>query len=447
MPHQVLFVSESDRFFPELDDMVGDNVLIWAQDLKDGLARFHHMDKVDTVLVDGRLNGEEGLEFTTAIRNLNADIPILFLHADRDGTELRFHAVEGDFSVQAIAGLIEASSCKREEVRQQRALATIKHPENFFESMIGDSQPMRTLKENILRIAPTSATVLLTGESGTGKEVTAQAIVQASLRAKKPFIVVNASSIPKELVESELFGHEKGAFTNALKTKKGKFELANGGTIFLDEIGDMPLDAQAKLLRVLESHEVDRVGGDKPIKIDVRVIAATNANLPELVETGKFREDLFYRLDIIGLFLPPLRQRSADIPLLVHYYLARLKQQYKVHKIIDSAAAQKLMNYNWPGNIRQLRNTLERAYLLSSGESIGADDIELRSMNSDENRAKSREPVQFNGTLEDLEMNVILDTLERTNGNKTEAARVLGIGTKTLYRKLEKHRNTITSKK
>ena len=310
--------------------------------------------------------------------------------------------------------------------------------------MIGDSPAMRTLKDNILRVAPTAATILLTGESGSGKEVAALSIVRASIRADKPFVIVNASSIPKDLVESELFGHEKGAFTNALKTKKGKFELADGGTIFLDEIGDMPLEAQAKLLRVLESHEIDRVGGDRPIKIDVRVIAATNANLLELVDEGKFREDLFYRLDVIGLPLPPLRERANDIPPLVHYYLTRLKQQYNIHKVLDTAAAQKLMNYSWPGNIRQLRNVLERAYLLSVGDNIGAEDILLRAAPQHEPVDKSRDPVQFNGTLGDLEMNVILDTLERTNGNKTEAARILGIGTKTLYRKLEKHRSTIT---
>jgi len=318
----------------------------------------------------------------------------------------------------------------------------------MFPDIIGQSNVMRSLFSQILRVAKTDATVLITGESGTGKEMVATGIFNHSLRKKKPFIKLSCVAIPEGLLESELFGHEKGAFTGATSRKIGKFELANDGTILLDEIGDMPLETQAKLLRVLQEKEFERVGGTKPIKVDVRFIASTNKDLQKLVKEGKFREDLFYRLNVFSLVLPPLRERAEDIPLLVSYFLEMAPRPAR----ISSTALQVLLNHSWPGNIRELKNTVERAALMADDgvveprnipadilSSAGMEGIQyqpqlsrVRDSGTDEAAADGGEKLSIDDRLRDLEIKMIREALTSTAGVQARAAELLGIKERSL---------------
>ncbi|MCK5732588.1 MAG: sigma-54-dependent Fis family transcriptional regulator, partial [Candidatus Latescibacteria bacterium] len=292
------------------------------------------------------------------------------------------------------------------------------------------------------RAAATDATVLITGASGTGKELLARRIHNRSKRADRPFVPVNSAAIPDSLAESELFGHEKGAFTGAIRRKKGKFELAHLGSIFLDEIGDIPPATQVRLLRVLQEKELDRVGGEQPVQVDVRVIAATNKNLPGMVEAEKFREDLFYRLHIIPIQLAPLRERKEDLPDLVGHFLektcARLSRKTAG---IAPRAMEVLVDYHWPGNVRELENVLERAIVLCDGDQIGVNDLPLllRDSGSERMLRVPEGDLPLTETLEDLEKQLIERAFEKARGVKTRAAQILGIKTSALYYKLEKY--------
>jgi transcriptional regulator with GAF, ATPase, and Fis domain len=307
-----------------------------------------------------------------------------------------------------------------------------------FEEIIGSSPKLTAVLDNVRRVAPTDAAVLITGETGTGKELVARAIHFTSKRKDKPLIKVNCAALPSGLVESELFGHEKGAFTGAITKQTGRFELADGGTIFLDEIGDLPADAQAKLLRVLQEHEFDRVGGKAPIKVDVRVIAATNRDLLGAVREKKFREDLFYRLNVFPIQLPPLRERPDDIPLLVHFMVNKFAT--RIGKHIESVSKQtmdRLLAYPWPGNVRELENILERALILAPGTTleIGPDIPTTTSGDAIENPRSGLE------TLEDVERNHILAVLERTDwviDGPNGAARILKLHPNTLRSRMKK---------
>ncbi len=244
-------------------------------------------------------------------------------------------------------------------------------------NIIGTSDKMQEVFESVYRVADSKATVILYGESGTGKELIAKAIHYMSPRAKEPFVKFNCASIPEGLLESELFGHEKGAFTGAITARKGRFELANGGTILLDEVGDLPINLQPKILRVLQEREFERVGGEKTIKVDVRLIAATSRNLEELVSKGKFREDLFYRLNVVPIFMPPLRERKEDIPLLVEFFLGRYNEENKKDISLSPDALRILVDYNWPGNVRELENTMERLVVMSGSDNIRPSDLPI----------------------------------------------------------------------
>jgi transcriptional regulator with GAF, ATPase, and Fis domain len=311
--------------------------------------------------------------------------------------------------------------------------------ERLFPNFIGRSEVMRGLFHQILKVAPTDSTVLITGESGTGKELLATAVYEHSLRRGKPFVKINCVAIPEGLLESELFGHEKGAFTGATSLKAGKFELADGGTIFLDEIADMPLATQAKVLRALQEREFERVGGNRSIKIDVRIIAASNRNLLKMVQEDQFREDLYYRLNVVPLSLPPLRNRKEDIPLLVEYFLGRAPDPARV----SPAASELFLAYSWPGNVRELQNTLERAAVM-------ADDVILPVhlpmqitgrilANGKIKQELPEETFSLDDRLREMEKGMIIEALKRTGGVQVKAAHLLGISPRSLWHRVKKH--------
>lgn len=313
-----------------------------------------------------------------------------------------------------------------------------------FENIIGKSQSMLEVFETIRKVADTDATVLITGESGTGKELIAKAIHYNSSRRRFPFIPLNCGAIPHDLLESELFGHEKGAFTGAVSTRQGRFERADRGTIFLDEIGELPLHLQVKLLRVLQEKEFERVGGNRTIKVDVRIIAATNRNLEEAIENKTFREDLYYRLNVIPIYVPPLRERKGDIPLLVNHFLKKLSKTKRKNIIgVSKEAMEMLMNYNWPGNIRELENIIERTVILKEDEGlITPEDLPAKIRNTRNTGVFyfdiPKDGIDLPALLEELETRFIKKALDRAGGVKSKAAQLLGINRTTLIEKMRK---------
>jgi Nif-specific regulatory protein len=334
--------------------------------------------------------------------------------------------------LKIIASLIAQSVKLRMEVEKERE-AFIQEKENLkrqlkgkyrVENIIGQSDSMQEVFEAIHRVAPSRANVLLRGESGTGKELVAKAIHYMSPRSKEPFIKFNCASIPEGLLESELFGHEKGAFTGAMAVRKGRFELADKGTIFLDEIGDLPLSLQ--ILRVLQEKEFERVGGEKTMKVDVRLIAATSRNLEELVSSGKFREDLYYRLNVVPLYLPPVRERQVDIPVLTDYFLEKYNRENGKSVTITPDVLNIFMDYDWPGNVRELENTIERLVVMTAGKVITLRDIPL---NIKDRSIKSKYAVKeaLPSTIADIEKTNIMEALKKTGWVQAKAARLLGI--------------------
>lgn len=328
-----------------------------------------------------------------------------------------------------------------------------------FGELIGKSPELERVLATVKQVAPTSSTVLLRGESGTGKELVARAIHVNSPRRDKPFVGVNCAALAPGVLESELFGHEKGSFTNAVSRKLGRFELADEGTIFLDEVGDLPMETQVKLLRVIQEREFERVGGTETIRVDVRIISATNRNLEELIRAGKFREDLYYRLNVFPIYLPPLRKRSGDIPILARHFLHKFgRVTGKTVRGISEGALQKLCSYPWPGNVRELENVMERALILAQGDEISEADLDFGirpypalpdPVYQPLTAPQIQEPASavlstgkgeaLNDVLEEIEKKRLLDAMEKHGGRKAEAARELGINRSTLYYRLKKY--------
>jgi transcriptional regulator with GAF, ATPase, and Fis domain len=314
----------------------------------------------------------------------------------------------------------------------------------LFPGIIGQSRAVRAIFGQILKVAPTDTTVLISGESGTGKELVATAIYEQSLRRVKPFVKVNCVAIPEGLLESELFGHEKGAFTGAVARKKGKFELADGGTIFLDEIGDMPPATQAKILRVLQEREFERVGGSGSIQVDVRIIAATNKNLTDMVKTGAFREDLFYRLNVFNIHLPALRERREDIPLLTEYFLEKMDKSVEVSQKVMKL----LLSYGWPGNIRELQNVVERAAVMAEEGSIETGHLPAGLAGASPVTAQVMDDaLPLDDRLTEIEKGMILEALTRAGGIQARAAQILGINQRSLWHRIKKFNIDVSSLK
>ena len=305
-------------------------------------------------------------------------------------------------------------------------------------ALIGESPVMVTLKQMIARVATSNAWILITGENGTGKELVAQNIHYLSLRAGSPLVEVNCAAIPKDLIESELFGYEKGAFTGAERAKKGKFDFANGGTIFLDEIGDMSLEAQAKILRILQERQFYRVGGEEPIEVDVRVIAATNKNLEEEIKAGRFREDLYYRLNVVPLRVAPLRQRREDIPVLVdHFGEQFLRNNGYKRKIFSAAALERMQNYPWPGNVRELRNFVERIYILTPGDEVDVHDLKFAGMSEELGSSDLEGLMTFRDARARFEREFLIQKIEENQGNISKTAEAIGLERSYLHRKIK----------
>jgi DNA-binding NtrC family response regulator len=335
---------------------------------------------------------------------------------------------------------LEFRDLKRENFALKRQLKK----KYRFENFIGDSLPMNKVFRIIEKVADTDSTVLILGESGTGKELVAKAIHYHSMRKDKPLIPVNCGAIPEELLESELFGHEKGAFTNAIRTRIGRFEMANGGTIFLDEVAEMSPHLQVKLLRILQEQEFERLGGTKTIRCDVRILAATNKDPDKLVEEGSFREDLYYRLKVIPVSLPPLRDRRSDIPLLAHHFLESIaKAKRKKVMSITRDAMKALCNYDWPGNVRELENIIERMVILSEGEHITVDDLPEKiarkhALDLDEEGLIPEEGLSLSSAVNEYERQLILNALEKAGWVKNRAAKLLKMNRTTLVEKIKK---------
>ncbi len=404
-------------------------------------------EDIHLVILDLRLPDMEGLEVLLRIKEMDEYIGVIVVTAVGDvKTAVRaMQAGSSEYMVkpfdvdtlQAVVSRTLERQALMKEVLYLRSEVEGYHP---FVDIVGRDEKMLEIFELIKRVADSDATVLITGESGTGKELIARAIHQQSQRVQRPFIAVNCTAIPEQLIESELFGHERGAFTGAVQRRIGKFELAHTGTLFLDEIGSMRLDMQAKLLRVLQEREIERVGGERTIKVDVRVVAATNADLRELVKTKAFRDDLYYRLNVIPIYVPPLRARKADIPLLVHYFLDKFNRQFNRRvRGFSPAAMEALEAYDWPGNVRELENIVERLVVISKHEMIQLRELplDLQSSHTPLVEQLDAEGYDLRKAVQQFEREYIRRVLEKTRWNQTAAARILGIHRNTLLGKIE----------
>ena len=395
----------------------------------------------DAVLLDLRMPGISGLDVIKWMREEGFRIPVIMISAHGDINDAVAALKQGarDYIVKPfnpeevvikIKNLVEATNLRNaadNELLEQGGF-------------IGESPEISAIKRMITRIASTQATVLITGESGTGKEVVAREIHRKSTLSDGPFVAINIGGVPENLLESELFGYEKGAFTGASQRKVGLFELAAGGTLFLDEIGDMPLPLQVKILRVLQDRKITRLGGTEPIPINVRIIAATNKALEEQVVKGSFREDLFYRLNVVRINIPPLRDRSSDIPLLASYILAKYSREMSVKVTgFTPEALEALRNHSFYGNVRELENIIERAMIFADSDTIDTDDLDLRSSSVRNGEAEEREAVPRAFTLRDAEKEAIIRALRRWDGNRTHAAKELGISRRTLISKIQEY--------
>ncbi len=408
-------------------------------------------EPADLIVTDLKLPGMSGLDFMTEARRMNARIPMIVMTA-YGSVETAVEAMKAGASdyvlkpfTMAEMKLVINKELDVQRVRDEnRSLKEALGKRYHFQNIVACSKKMQEVLALVERVAATNSTVLIGGESGVGKDLIARAIHQNSRRASGPFIKINSTAVPDTLFESELFGFEKGAFTGAMTAKPGKFELADKGTLFLDEIGDVPAPIQVKLLRVLQEREFERLGGTRTIKVDVRLIAATNRDLRAALEEGTFREDLYYRLNVVPIDIPPLREHKEDIPDLVQHFLDRFSREHgKEIQQITPAALKVLTDYHWPGNVRQLENIIERAVTLSTGPVIDAADIHLdaRPMPGAPGSAGASGGAPFlpeGMTLEQWEDEMIREAMRRANGNKSEAARLLGLSRNALRYRLSK---------
>jgi len=402
----------------------------------EGLQAFRSQ-RPDLVLTDVKMPRKSGIELLSELKSIDPSVPVIILTAfgtvetaveamKRGAADYLTKPISRDELLMTVAKILKMSRLEREN----ESLRDTLNDRFRFASIIGLSPAMGTVFETLRKVAPTDATVLITGESGTGKELVAKAIHYNSPRRAQRMVTVNCAAIPHELLESELFGHVRGAFTGAVRDKAGKFELASGGTLFLDEIGSMPVTLQAKLLRALQEREIERVGGEKTTEVDVRVIAATNRSLPALIGQGQFREDLYYRLNVVPIRLPALRERTGDVPVLAKHFVARFAGDAKVN--MTRAALDTLASYRWPGNVRELENFCERIVLMRSGAVIDETMVEryLSALGGD--------AAPSTATLREIERAAVLDALRSSGWNQSRAARRLGVPRHILLYRMKK---------
>ncbi|MDH4128718.1 MAG: sigma-54 dependent transcriptional regulator [Spirochaetota bacterium] len=415
-----------------------------ASDGEEALTIFEN-ETIDLIITDLKMPNMSGEKLLKKIIQLSNSVPVIILtgHGTVENAVDTMREGAYDFltkpvNLKKLTLIIKRALANKQLEIENRELHKQLDEKYGFSNIIGNSLQIQKVFDVVKQVAPSNANILITGENGTGKELIANAIHRLSNRHNCPLIKVHCAALSENLLESELFGHEKGSFTGAISQKKGRFELADCGTIFLDEIGEISPLLQVKLLRVLQEREFERVGGEKTIKVNVRLIAATNKNLLNEVEKGNFREDLYFRLNVISIHIPSLRERKSDIPLLVDAFIKEFgKTNNKDNLTITSKALSYLENYNWPGNIRELRNIIESAVVMSRGNSITEDLLPNSITGSKGNNIIN---VESGMSLEDIEKNAIISTLAMTKGNKTQAAKILKIGRKTLHRKLEEYK-------
>jgi two-component system NtrC family response regulator len=408
------------------------------------------LEPVDIVITDLRMPIVDGLELFRWIQRNNPETAVLIVTAfatvetavdalKSGARDYLLKPVKLDELRLRVKNIVAELKLKLENDRLKKEVKK----KYRFENIIGTSKPMQEVFAKIRKVAPTATTVLLRGESGTGKELVAQAIHSLSPRKERPFVKATCAALPEGLLESELFGHVKGAFTGAIRDREGRFEVANSGTIFLDEIGDIPSTTQVKLLRVLQERQFERVGDTQTFTVDVRVIAATNKNLEEALQKKEFREDLYYRLNVVSIYLPPLRERKEDIPALIDHFLSRLNTavaESKKNPKLDSATLTLITQYHWPGNIRELENAIEHALVMGNSEIILPEDLPIPVQSSQEQLAAKADAVLEEGiTLEEMERRLIQSALLKTHNNQSRAAKALGITRRTLGYRMKKY--------
>jgi len=413
-----------------------------ASNGKEALPLFRQ-EMVDLVITDLLMPKMDGIELLEAVKSLRPETEVIVISAQ--GTIEKavqamklgaFDFIEKPINPRVISLVVERALEKQTLIFQNRDLRSKLEDKFHLKNIIGRSAKMIKIFELIQHIAPYDSSVLIIGESGTGKELIANAIHYSSPRTSMPFIKVSCASLSEGIIESELFGHEKGAFTGAISSRKGRFEIAHQGTLFLDEVGDIPLATQVKLLRVLQDGEFERVGGNKTNQANIRIIAASNRDLQETVKQGTFREDLYYRLNVVSIKLPPLRERKEDIPFLVNFFIDKFNQRYKMKvKGVSQRAMNLLIDYEWSGNVRELENTIESILVINSPEVI---DIQHLPQEVKEVKEKPEViPIKIGTPLEEVEREMLIQTLKATKGNKRRAAELLGINVRTIHRKME----------
>jgi len=446
---RVLLVDDERSLCEALQDGLGKRgfEVIWRTRGEDGLEALRG-EEVEVVVTDLRMHGMDGLELCQRVVEIRPDIPVIVITAFgtvehaigaiRAGAyDFITKPIETDVLVVALERAIQHHRLQGEVKSLRRAIEDARH----FGNLIGGSTAMQATYDLLGRIADSPATVLITGESGTGKEVAARALHERGPRKSRPFVAINCSAVPETLLESELFGHARGAFTDARASRAGLLLQATGGTLLLDEIGDMPMALQPKLLRALQERTLRPVGGDEELPFDVRIIATTNRDLRTLVEEGRFREDLYFRINVIHVELPPLRARGGDVLLLAQHFIDVHATRAGKHVTgLTPPAAEKLIAYSWPGNVRELQNCIERAIALTQQDRIGVEDLPetVRAYKRSHVLIATDDPSEL-VPLSEVERRYVLRVLEAVGGNKTSAAHILGVTRKTLYRKLEEY--------
>jgi DNA-binding NtrC family response regulator len=445
-PRTVLLVDDDQSFRRVMQYQLREDGyrVLAAADLASALQHFH-AEAIDVVVTDVKMPGGDGMDLLARLKAAQPDLPVVMLTAHGTISAAveamkcgAFDYLTKPFSREqlriALGKTLDVAALKRENRRLREVVAE----RLSFANMIAESRAMRHVTEMAARVAQTDATVLLEGESGTGKELLAKAIHFHSDRKRHPLIIVNCAAIPDNLLESELFGHRRGSFTGAITDKLGKFEAANGGTIFLDEIGDLALTMQTKILRVLQDGAVDKVGDVRPTTVDIRVVAATNRDLEKMVADGEFREDLYYRLAVVAIRVPPLRERTDDIPPLVEHFIAKYSAG-RAHPVVGPDVGSVFNLYSWPGNIRELENVVQRALVLDRDNVIGIDDLPDRVRVGGLRLAKLRMELPDNGlSLEDVERELLIAALVKHNWNQTRAATYLNISRSALIYRMQK---------
>jgi DNA-binding NtrC family response regulator len=445
MEKKVILIAEDD---PKVGESIrlllkkrGYEILL-ASNGKEALSLFRQ-ETVDLVITDLVMPKMDGIELLEAVKGLRPETEVVVISAQ--GTIEKavqamklgaFDFIEKPINPRVISLVVERALEKQTLVLQNRDLRSKLEDRFHFKNIIGRSGKMVKIFELIHHIAPYDSSVLIIGESGTGKELIANAIHYNSPRASMPFIKVSCASLSEGIIESELFGHEKGAFTGAIASRKGRFEMADQGTLFLDEVEDIPPTTQIKLLRVLQEGEFERVGGNKTIQVNIRIIAASNRDLQEAVKNGTFREDLYYRLNVVNIKLPLLRERKEDTPFLVNFFIDKFNQKYNMKvKGISQRAMSFLIDYGWSGNVRELENTIESVLVINSPEVI---DIQHLPQEIKDSKEKPEViPIKIGTPLEEVEREMLIQTLKATKGNKRRAAELLGINVRTIHRKME----------